>query len=745
MLVVLLNLTFSLTFSACTEADNSKKQKTTSVYRVQKNTENFTRRARRNLRSAILAIGDSRKLLRMCCITGSPEREPLTKVINPATGLPAYPGDNLYSVITDPPPPSYPGVDSHPVMTEDPPPPYTPSPEIIREKLRSLNPELWTRLGLDKLQVLTCDSACQETAQYLAILGAVKQNLATQSDINPLPGLDIELQDISGIGFPLSQLPLQWLQVDEVVKALEAISDRNKRSTLRMLAEALNHARIINHLLYKKYGEVHGPLMQELEKVKSLGVDLNAYREPGQKKNAIAHLVQRDVDCISLRKCLSSGVYHPQECHVAEGVAEGVAECIKSDSSRSMQLRTLMEWLAQQGINGSIVPAGYGGGLLDYAIEHNADSYILTVILDYLGPFSVTLDHLLQIIRASSDPDRKTGSYEILQFAKALARQGHDLAKIETEHGSLVDYTQAYSQSFMSVSFLYELGIPATIEQLVRAIDFSVEALPWEAYSVNIIVQQLQQQNVCLCSWRSEQGESLESYASRVGAPATKINTLAQCVLNCTGHAELTDFPVFQVADAEQYLNTIRQLLQIRGYQIISPPADGQCFFHALSAMLGTDSMTLRVKLIAFLESLISNYQLGSLTDIQNSIVNTVGYDVIQSIYQQLTMGQWGELSYLPVVAAIINAELGEGIYVMTPGTGGQNFTITHFNSGQHNAVSLEAVPGQTPILIHNGSNHWLYAIYHPVTPSTPVNDTFTGHGTTPINLMESQIRLLQL
>ena len=258
---------------------------------------------------------------------------------------------------------------------------------------------------------------------------------------------------------------------------------------------------------------------------------------------------------------------------------------------------------------------------------------------------------------------------------------------------------------------------------------------------------QLQEQNVSLCSWRSEQQENLADYARRMGAPEAVISTLAQCVSNCAGRAELTEFPVLEVDDAEYYLRNIRQLLQARGYQIASPPADGQCFYHALSAMLGTSSTALRAELIFFLEVLISNYMSGSLTEVQISIIDTVGYSAIQSIYTQLISDQWGELSYLPIVAAIMDTELndGIGIYVMTPGTGGQDFTITHFISGHHATVTLEDIPDQTPILIHNGSDHWLYAIHQPAVPPTPVNNTVTNHENTQMNLLELRFRLQQL
>lgn len=714
LLIVLIHLIFS----AHAEAGYPATQQTTPSHQTQNKIRHICREISHFLRCTVSAVENHRLIRRAPCTTGSPEKA-------------------LSSDIPGTEPPCYTLQDRHPYTSDQAPPPYTPAPEQFRNDLQSLNPELWTRLGLDNLTTLTCDPLCQKTAQYLVTVDAVRCRLGNQHYLKHSPALDIELQDISGNGFSLSELPIEWLQVDEIVEALQAISDRNKRSSLRAMADALDHARRINSLIYQDFGKVCEVLEQELKTASSLGVDLKVYKEYRQEKDTLNHMLQHNVDSRSLRKCLYYRVCQPEMRHVAE--------CIKSGCPQlRIHLRNILDWVAQQKINTPVVPDGYSGDLLDYALDNKVDGYILGAIVDYPDFSTVSVNNLLRIIASLGDPDWNTGPYQVHNFAKALVSQGHNLAEVETEYGSLVDYAQAHSFSSPPLYHLYELGVPATIEQLVRAIDSCAEALPWDASSATVIAQQLQNQKASLGFWRSDRQENLADYARRAGAPERAIKILAQAVLDDQKREGLTDLPVFQVADAETYLSDVQQFLYSMEYQVISPPKDGLCLYHALSAMFQTNINALQTGLMSFIESLASNFQQDSLTAVQTHIINAIGYDAIQSTYTQILSGEWGELSYLPILASITNTEQNGGIYVMTPGAGVQAFTTTHYSNGQINEVSPENIPDHTPILIHDGSNHWLYAIHQPLAP-TPVNNTVTVQEGAPVNLVELQFHLTNL
>ena len=592
------------------------------------------------------------------------------------------------------------------------------SPEHEVSFFREMNPLLWRRLGLDAIQEIYCDTSCLLAAKFTVTVDVLKNSLALQTNHPDLPYLDIMLLDRDGHDFSLSELPFPWLQIPEVVAAIQSISDRNNEKTLTILSNQMLALRRLAKLLQISPSASH--LCHTLNQLLDKHTELNAIRV--NEQDLIELYLQHNDDYEPLLTLYDKGKLVCKEQHLVVSLGRGAR-----DTKATYRIYEITYRLEGAGIPASVMETP-SGNLIDWALAHDADYF--TIVALTKGPYSspVSLRNLLTSLQLPLGQQRgeyngRLADTEIPRiFTSSLTAQGINVAETETEYGSLVDYAMAVQHpEYWVVKNLYDrTHIDATIPQLERAIELSIdggdEALPLA------VIWKLQEQGVDLTSWRNAKGETFAQYGYRLGVPDRTLSILYY--LKNSAKRPPSDFyhslpsvlvepSDFQTSDINQYQNSLHSLLTGMNYSEEITPGDGHCFYSALDAMYGVNKARLKQKMLFYLNEILTLVQGGGLLNsIQEAIFESLGNIGIQQAINNISNDQWGEQSYLPLAAATLSQffEVPSGIYALTPDYSSSNPVISLYNP-DGSIVTLSNIEADVPILVYNGIDHWTYAL----------------------------------
>lgn len=619
------------------------------------------------------------------------------------------------------------------LMDPLPPPSYT--PEFTVNCFRAMNPDLWLRLGLDHLNSVHCGESCQETADYRVTVHMTRNRLALQSEQPGQPYLDIMLQDISGNEFSLSELPVVWLNSPEIVAALESISTRNGRLSLRSLASGLNEVRQIVGMMHE--GQSENQLILAVKKARREGIDLGAYCD-GDDDDLIDNFLKHNDDEPCLHKLVTTGSLPAKEKHLKTILGKrkrGVNTCY--------ELHCILHNMERSGAHVEHFQTPQGN-LVSWALMNDADFFALGAITgthSYCSP--VTLENLLQFLRRPWQPgeyqpyrkipgEDKWESSIVSLFIDLLKKQNVAIASATTEHGNLADFVlKTRVPRYFELYDLYFKGmVEATMTQLFQAIEYAAnghrEDLPLP------VMWRLSQQGFDHKNWRSPQGETLVEVGQRLGAPAATLSILNSLTIHDTTPAPPRDYSArnsfdrkkrrvinrspqanYEVKDRNAYGRSVRAMLKKLRYHAIDVEADGFCFYHALEAMFGIPWQRLKKMILRFLTAIKGRMYHAPLTAAQQSVLDWFGESGIGEAIWEMESDNWATHNLLIVVPHVLPQQLSSfpGLYVITPSSEGLA-TITHFTD--QGPVFVNSIPDHTPVLVSNGFNHWSYATEMP-------------------------------
>lgn len=668
------------------------------------------------------------------------------------------------------------------LQPEEPPPPY--DSIDIRGHLRNMNPELWQRLQFDLLPSISSPQhIAHSSACYTVTVHSLRETLVRQTEIRP--ALDVFLQDWDGKSFSLSELPLEWLRIPELVRHITSIHPHNTRAALDQAKNALPLVRELFILLVQSERNNNTRLTELLQQCSSLGVDLESFRDC-HDQSIVDIATSKDPEGEKTSLLVKSGAAQINEQHWRKVIEEapkcfGHRDKIGKTASKIQALhRAQRKSRSPYQLNREKTAHG---NLLKLALKKGMDYSTIFHIMDA----AAHQDKASGVVPVGAKPDMEDAitALQLELFDSSRCFVLNQIMKFLPENSfadmgqwrdkktgmSLLDYFLKTDSPLNCINRFHLLGLPWNLDDLPQIFDARESISQYDMITImgRYISSIGEQDSRLLSQWRSSDGHTItglarskgvspnviawietyiEMYSKDAGQDAgqdkestkktaesttgkshTKpdqnsgnnwqvlyINQILQSAQSAQSAPSAPSTQ--QIINPENYQQELLSLLQSSGLQPGYIPSYGFCFYYAISQLFHINIHQLITNLGNLLEQALSalNDESAIWPVNLHTLLTNIGIQGIQEALQNLQDLSWGELSWFPAVAQVLNNLVDDfhGVQVITPDTNDLSLPlITLFHADGTPQQITNLIPG-IPVILHNGGihrrAHWTFA-----------------------------------